>query len=102
MSKLCLSLFGALALSASALAARSVDLSLPGLDFSGKNAVWLVLDVGVGFGSTAIQIDTNKRAFVAFQADLALSICESEITEVRQYKDYQWHTVELDGLSLSL
>ena len=102
MSKLCLSLFGALALSASALAARSVDLNLPGLDFSGKNAVWLVLDAGVGFGSTAIQIDTNKRAFVAFQADLALRICESEITEVRQYKDYQWHTVELEGPSLSL
>ena len=77
MSKLHFSLLGALALFASALEGRSLDLNLPGLDFSGKTSVWLALDAGKGFGSTAIQIDTSKRAFVAFQADLALRICES-------------------------
>ena len=102
MFKIRLCLLGALALSASAFAARSVDLNLPELDLSGKNAVWLALDASAGFGSTAIQINAKSRAFLAFQADLALCISEAQITEVRQYKDYQWQTVALEGVSLSL
>jgi hypothetical protein len=100
MTKLRISLLGAFVIFASALEARSVDLHLPAQDFLGKTTVWLALDAGAGFGSTAIQIDSSKRAFVAFQADLALRICDSEITEARQYKDFQWQTVELEGSSL--
>jgi hypothetical protein len=57
-----------------------------------KNAIWLAFDAGAGFGSTAIQINPNSRAFLAFlafQVDLVICISEDEITEVRQYKDCQ-------------
>ncbi len=101
MPKLHLSLLGALVLSASSLSARWVDLNLPELDFSGKNTVWIALDAGASFGSTVIQVDASNRAFLAFQADFALRISEGEIIEVRQYKDYQWHTVQLEGVTLS-
>lgn|GEM_PF-62290 len=101
MSTLRLCFFSALLLSASALAARSVDLTLPGLDLSGKSSAWVALDAGPGFGSTAIQVDASRRAFVAFQADLALRLDETGVLEVRQYKDYQWKSVALDGIRLS-
>ena len=100
MTKLRISLLGAFVIFASVLEARSVDLYLPAQDFLGKTTVWLALDAGAGLGSTAIQIDSSKRAFVAFQADLAVRICDCEITEVRHYKDFQWQTVELEGISL--
>ena len=101
MLKLHLSFLGAIVLSASSISARWVDLKLPELDFSEKNTVWIALDAGASFGSTVIQVDANTRAFLAFQADLALRISEGEIVEVRQYKDYQWHNVDLEGVSLS-
>ena len=101
MLKLHLSLLGAIVLFSSSISARWVDLNLPELDFSGKNTVWIALDAGASFGSTIIQVDASNRAFLPFQADFALCISEGEIIEVRQYKDYHWHNVELEGVSLS-
>ncbi len=95
-------LFAACALSACALSARSIDLALPNFDLPTEaSTVWIALDAGAGVGSTAIQVDSERRAFVAFQADLLLHVNQHGLLEVRQYADYQWQRVELDGLRIA-
>ena len=90
MKNTSLCILATLSLVASALHARTLDLELPPLDLSDGQSVWIALDAGPGFGSTAIQVDAERRAFVAFQADLALHISAAGIVEARQYRDFQW------------
>lgn len=101
MSKLRLFIFSVFALSLVTLSGRSVDIVLPDLALTEGQTAWIALDVGAGFGSTAIQVDAERRAFVAFQADLLIHVNQAGILESRQYRDYQWQPQPLDGMRIS-
>lgn len=95
-------LFAACALAASTLSARSIGLALPELPApEASSSIWIALDAGPGFGSTAVQVDAERRAFVAFQADLLLRVGPGGLLEARRYIDYQWKSVELDGMGIA-
>ncbi|MDQ8206040.1 alpha-amylase family glycosyl hydrolase [Coraliomargarita sp. SDUM461003] len=91
-----------LLLSALALPARSLELTIPSIHSSlPLESFWLAMDAGPGFGSTAIQVDEQRRVFLAFQADLLLRFSrDGELIEARQYRDYRWQATAFDGLQL--
>ncbi|WPJ98036.1 alpha-amylase family glycosyl hydrolase [Coraliomargarita algicola] len=99
-----LRLFILIALSAVTLSARSIELTIPKLDLSAQStSIWLALDVGAGFGSTAVSVDAERRVFLAFQADLVLQLNRyGEVLAARHYKDYRWQAMSHDGIAVTL
>ncbi len=102
MIKLPLCLAATLFVASTLLTGRSLDLVMPTLNLSEGDSFWVALDAGPDFGSTAIQVDAERRAFLAFQADLILKIGKEGILEAHQYRDYQWQDYDPSGIRISV
>lgn len=86
---------------ASCLGASDFSLQLPVHSDASDTSLWVALDAGPGFGSTVVEVDAERRVFLAFQADLILKVQGDAVVEARHYKNYTWQPASIDAFQLA-
>ena len=94
---LCLAAFAV-----SVLSAQAVEVRMPGVSKTAEDTLIVALKLGDGIGSTIVELEDDRRVFLAFQADTIAVFKNGEAIDHRSYRDFKWQSQDLEALSLEL